>query len=197
MYLLLLVRSCLSVMLQDTFTLLCTFLTSFHAVNSQSSSLGSSEGEKRGFSFRSAVLLQGHMVKALWLKVPADVYKSKKKNKMQSEGKEQFNVCIVWGGKLHLQSLDSLPQRTRRTQSPNLFPLMKNQSELRSTAAHVLLSQQYYSCLHQEFDCRHESHMTFSNMSRFQFLNLKFPGPFVSKRGLCGVYVQRSQGCLN
>lgn len=81
------------------------------------------------------MLLQGHMVKALWPKVPADVYKKCKKNKILSEGKEQFHVCIVWGGKVHLQPLYRIPQRTRRTQSPHLFPLMKNQSELQRTAA--------------------------------------------------------------
>ncbi len=67
---------------------------------------------------------------------------------MLSEGKEQFHVCIVWGGKLHLQPLDRIPQRTRRTQSPHLFLLMKNQSELQSTAANVFRSQKRYSCLH-------------------------------------------------
>lgn len=58
---------------------------------------------------------------------------------MLSEGKEQF---YVWGGKLGFQSLDRIPQRTGRTQSPHLFPLMKNQSELQSTAANMFRSQQ-------------------------------------------------------
>ena len=62
------------------------------------------------------MLLQGHMVKALWPKVPADVYKrkeEKKNNKMLSEGKKQFHVCMAWGGKVRLQPVDRIPQRTK------------------------------------------------------------------------------------
>lgn len=79
-------------------------------------------------SFRSAELLQGHMVKALWPKVPADVYKRGEKTRCWREEKRGFH-----GRKLHLQPLDGISQRTRRTQSPHLFPLMKKQSELLST----------------------------------------------------------------
>lgn len=62
---------------------------------------------------------------------------------MVSEGKE--HVCIAWGEKVRLQPLGRIPQRTQRTQSAHLFPLMKNQSELQSTEA--FRSQQQYSCL--------------------------------------------------
>lgn len=44
---------------------------------------------------------------------------------------------------------------------------------------------------------RHESHMTFSNMSSFQVLNLKFPSHlYVIFPEVCGLYVKQSEGHL-
>lgn len=91
----------LGVMLRVTFTLLSTSLIS-HGRNFWSNSLRYSKGNVWMYS-----VLPGHMVKALRLKVSADVYKRTKPQDSERR-KRAFHVCI--GGEVHLQ--DTSEDRT-------------------------------------------------------------------------------------
>lgn len=57
---------------------------------------------------------------------------------MLSEITMQFHVCFIWGGET---APPAHRQDSSEDTSPHLFPLMKNQSELQSTAANVFTSQ--------------------------------------------------------
>lgn len=91
--------------------------------------------------------------------------------------RSSFMSAWAWRGKVRLQPVDRIPQRTSHTQSPHLFSLMKNQSELQSTAANVFRSQQLYSCLRQLF----EKVMSVRFMSAVKNVKTQISHSFVSK----------------
>lgn len=101
----------------------------------------------------------GRMVKALWPRVPADVYKKNKKIK-DAEWRKGEVWCLHSLGR---ETACPAPRQDTSEDTTYPEPLMKSQSELQCTAANVFRCQQQFSSLHQ-LDCRHETHMIFSIM---------------------------------